>query len=446
MCAAPGRCRRTRAVQVKFLRRPPFIRPYTWSYGKLTALSSPPPRDGIARTNAIFTFLMGALPTLGGSAIAIMLIASFVWEIISLACGRFPFRMTRQDRLLAWTFTAFAALIVLTALLGQNVSEAPRSLLWLLTFLVPWVLIPRLRASPGVDYLGLYTLGAATGAIAGCVVAFVQLAVFESRPEGGAGNADVFAMMSLCLMGLGGLNVASPVGARRWLGTTAIVAGATATVLSLTRGVAIMVLPMIVLLAMYAPLRRQSLRRQLSILLLTLAAALLAIYLTRSAIFLRWDQTLQEFQSVLDDGTSSNVGERLRIWKAAVEAIHGSPIWGYGIQNRMDVLLPWLRLDGHPVHMFSHPHNGFLSSMLDGGIIALAALIAVLSLPVVLAWQAPKGRNYRARLFGTLCVTGAYVSCGMTQIMFKHDIMDAFFVFFATMAVASIPEDKTKKQ
>ena len=386
---------------------------------------------------------MGALPAVGGSAISVMLIASFVWEIISLARGRYPFRMTRRDCLLAWTFSAFAALIVLTALIGQHPERAPRSLLWLVTFLVPWVLIPRLRASPGVDYLGLYILGAATGAIAAFVIAFMQLTVAGVRPEGGAGNSDVFAIMSLCLMGLGGLNAASPLGARRWLGIAAIFAGGMAVLLSLTRGVAIVALPMIALLAVYAiGARRSSLRFRT--ILPMLAIAVLALYAARHTLDLRWDITLTEFKLLQDGGVTSSIGERVRLWKAALEMIHNSPVWGYGIQNRMDVVASFLRLNGEFTRNYSHAHNGFLSFALDGGVPVMVALVAVLAIPVVVAWRARSDRSHRIRLFAACAVSGAYALCGMSQILFKHDIMDCFFVFFAVLVAASIPDDSAE--
>lgn len=402
------------------------------------------PRDGIARNNAIATFLMGALPAVGGSVISIMIHTFVVWAIISLSLKRFEFRMTRGDRMLAWTFTAFAALIVATALIGKNPTQAPRSTLWLITFLAPWVMIPRLRASPGVNYLLFYVTGAAVGAIGACALAFVQLTAVGIRPEGGAGNADVFGIISLCLMGLGGLNIASSSTKRRVLGVAAAVAGGLAVILSLTRGVAMSALPIIAILMAFAPSAWRSILLRPAVLLILVVAGL-ALFGVHHSLDQRWLQTSQEFQLVLNDQHLGSVGERLRLWKAAVEAISQSPIWGYGIQNRMTTLLPMLRLGNTYIYNFTHAHNGFLSFALDGGIFVVAALIAVVWVPVTIAWHAPRDTNYHTRLFATVAVSGTYVLCGMTQIMFKHDIMDSFFVFFAILIAASIPEDTAEQ-
>jgi len=413
-------------------------------YEKLKACFALLPHNGIDRNNTIAVFLMGALPAVGGSVVSAMLYLFIVWGAISLALRRFEFRLTRSDRMLAWTFTSFAILIAATALTGKHPSEAPPSLAWLLPFLAPWTVIPRLRASPGVNYLNVFIIGAAFGAIAAAIVAFVQLITTGIRPEAGAGNAAVFAIMSLCLMGLGGLNMTASSDWRRRLAIVAIIIGGLAVVLSMTRGVVLVVLPMLVLLAMFAPTAWRSIIWRPSTLLVFCGAGL-TLYLVQKTMDLRWQQTFEELQFILADQASSSVGERFRLWKAALDAISQSPIWGYGIQNRMDTLIPILKSDGQSIYDFSHAHNGFLSFALDGGVFVLAAVVAVLCAPVVLAWQAPPDSHYRVRLFAALAVTGTYALCGLTQIMFKHDIMDSFFIFFSILVATSIPEDPAKQ-
>lgn len=388
---------------------------------------------------------MGALPAVGGSAISVLLYTFFVWAIMSLALGRFSFRMTRSDRLLAWTFTIFVAVIIFTALIGDEPFRAPLSFVWLLAFLSPWAIISRLRASPSVDYLRPYITGAATGAVAACLVALVQLSLFDIRPEAAAGNPAVFGMMSLMLMGLGGLKIGSPSRTAMLFGAVAIGAGVGAVLLSLTRGALLVCIPVLMLLVAFAPRSVRPLARHPATLLALVAAAVM-LYLVQDMIDQRWQQTAQEINLVLQNKHTSSVGERLRLWYAAQEAISQSPIWGYGIQNRMDALRPTLTMDGNLVHGFTHAHNGFLTFALDGGVLALSAVIAVLLVPVCIAWNAPRDANYRLRLFAALIVTSSYALCGMTQIMFKHDIMDSFFVFFSMLIAVSIPDKATESQ
>ncbi|KQZ16223.1 hypothetical protein ASD50_10205 [Mesorhizobium sp. Root552] len=397
------------------------------------------PKNGIDRNNVISIFLMGALPAVGGSVISVMLYSFFVWAVASLALRRFEFRMIRSDRILASTFTVFAALILLTALIAPNRSEIPHSIIWLLAFLAPWVVIPRLRSSKGIDLLSPYLVGAAVGAVIAAFVALVQSGMLGLRSEGGAGNPAVFSIMSLCLMGIGGLNIASTSRARQIMAIAAVVGGTVALVMSLTRGVAIAILPVFVLLLMFESARwRSILIRPISLAILT--AATIAFYSVERILDRRWDQTVREFHGILmGKQTTKGIGERLRLWEAGRDAFLDSPFWGHGIQNRMASLVPELSKDDLPIRGFTHAHNGFLSFAIDGGILTLTALIAVLCVPVFIAWRAPRDSNYRTRLFLALIVSTSYAASGMTQIMFKHDIMDAFFVFCAILIAASIP-------
>lgn len=410
-------------------------------HGYVRQLFGTLPRDGIDRNNMIAVFLMGALPAVGGTTISVILYASLVWAIPSLALGRFEFRLTRSDRMLAWAFTIFAVAIVVTALAGDRPQLAPRKLVWLLGFLSPWVVIPRLRAGSGGNYLVPYVTGAAVGAIAAAVMAFVQLTAFGIRAEGGAGNPNVFAVMSLCLMGLGALNLGGRSNRRIILGLGALLFGSLAVFFSLTRGAALIVPFMILLAVAYTPGFWRSIRSWRIVL-----SACVAIGLVILGAYLAWDWrgdvTIRELEKTIHGDFGNSIGERLRLWSAAVEAIVRSPIWGFGIQNRMDVLRPQ---DGTAILFpFSHPHNGFLTFALDGGILGLAGLVAMLSAPIALALRAPHDENRRLRLFMAIAVTGAYVSCGMTQIMFNQDVMDSFFILFATVLAASVPDSATQ--
>jgi O-antigen ligase len=242
-------------------------------------------------------------------------------------------------------------------------------------------------------------------------------------------------------MGIGGLNIASASKRRQFLAICAVIAGMVAVVMSLTRGVGLAIFPILVLLAIFAPARWRSIAvRPVSLLVFTAAA--IALYHVQRMLDVRWNQTVREFHRILTgQQATENIGERLRLWNAGWDAFLNSPIWGYGIQNRMASLVPELSKDGLPIRGFTHAHNGFLSFALDGGILTLAALLAVLCVPVFIAWRAPRDVNYKTRLFVALIVSIAYVAAGMTQIMFKHDIMDAFFVFCAVLIAASIPAD-----
>jgi O-antigen ligase len=143
----------------------------------------------------------------------------------------------------------------------------------------------------------------------------------------------------------------------------------------------------------------------------------------------------------LDSETGvQSVDVRMDMWRGGWQAFLDSPWIGYGIQNGMDALRAHLSADVAGEIVFTHAHNGFLTFALDGGIVLLGSVIAMLVMPVVIAWRAPRDENHRKRLFLALLVSSVYALCGMTQIMFRHDIMDSFFIFNAIVIAASVPE------
>jgi O-antigen ligase len=391
------------------------------------------------RNNAIFVFLMGALPAIAGSAISFLLGTAFVWGLVSLALRRFEFRLTRGDLVICWTFTAFAALILATALIGTNRANIPASTYWLLAFLSPWVVIPRMRSSPDVDYLNHFIVGAGFGAIGGMLVGFVESVGFGHRPAGGAGNAAVYAMMCLCLAIVAGLNINHPERRLRYLAVAGVAAGLVAVVLSLTRGVAMAAPPALLLLLAYAP-RAWRFSTRFAIVILALVVA--ALYAPADLLQLRALETIHEVERVLAGGSSENIGERLRLWAAGVKAIADSPIIGHGIQNRMLRVEEYLVGDGLPIMGFTHAHNAFISFMLDGGVLVLAGLLCMIAAPTYVAWSAAYGPNSRKRVFLAAEVALIYSLCGLSQIMFKHDIMDSFFIFVAILIAVSVREQR----
>lgn len=397
---------------------------------------------GIGRNNALALMLMAALPALIGSAVSVLLGVFFAWAIISLVLGRFPWRLTRSDRFAATVFTIFAAAIVATALMGANRELIFGAAYWLLPFLSLWVIIPRVRASPEVDNLGAYITGAAFGAIAAFIVAVLQVAITGGRPEAGSGNAAVFAMMSMQLALIAGLNIDHPDKRLARLAAIATFLGMGAAMLSLTRGVALAALPLLVLLFLYAP--RAWLRRRWIVATALVAILSVGLFFGAKLFSGRLDQTIQELTLVLMGEHSKNVGERLRLWTAGLEVVVNAPVWGYGIQNRMETIAGILARDGLPVRDFTHPHNGFLTVAVDSGLVGLAALVALLATPVVIAWRAPRDDRYRKRLHIALFLSLGYALCGMTQIMFNHDIMDSFFIFTTIVIAASIPDASSK--
>ncbi len=386
---------------------------------------------------------MAALPPVAGSAISVLLVAFFVWAVLSLALKRFPFRMNGTDRALAWAFTAFPAVILLTGLLGAHPAGVFAKMVACLPFLSLWVLIPRLRVSPRVDYLSVYICGAACGSMAGALVAVGQWLHRAHEAEGGMGNSAVFAIISLCLAGISALNMKSPNAFYERMSWIGLGCGLLASALAMTRGV-LLAFPIVLFVCfVFAP------RRWIA--LITPVRAICLVAILGIGYFVAGAQIAEKLASIesatgkfrQSQGVTS-LDIRVSLWQGGLRALAQSPFLGYGVQNRMEAVAANIPGAGGELALrFSHAHNGFLSVALDGGILGLAAVIGVLAMPIVIAMAAPKDGDYKRRLFLAILVSAVYVIAGMTQIMFRHDIMDSFFIFNAVLIAASIPFGKT---
>src|SRR5690606_16919239 len=126
-----------------------------------------------------------------------------------------------------------------------------RATIWLLPYLALWFVLPRMRAQPDPGFLSVYVLGATVGCIGAAAFALFDIAVLEQRPAGGAGNSAVFANMALFLTGFAGLAITDAGRWPRFLAYVGVVCGSLAVILSQTRGVAIALVPVLLLLLIY---------------------------------------------------------------------------------------------------------------------------------------------------------------------------------------------------
>ncbi|PZO78526.1 MAG: hypothetical protein DI629_11840 [Mesorhizobium amorphae] len=404
----------------------------------------PLPPTLFARNNAMAVALMTALPAVGGSAVSMLLALYFGWGIICVALGRFPLLLTPTDRIAVGAFSAYWLLILVTALFQPDPLDGLRIAAQLLPFLSLWVMIPRLRASPEVDYLSFMAAGAAIGAISATALGLWQVAQGAARPEAMAGNAGVYAILCLGLGALSAVNIDSPIAKRRWLAFAGIIAGGIGMTISLTRGVWLAALPIAVLMVLYAPRRWAQFRPATILGILALALAATVMFAGQFLLDL-FHQTVTAFQTMALGDFTSSPGQRVRMWIAAAEAFGESPLWGYGIQNRMDVVIGHYPLNAPHVVPYSHAHNGFFSAAIDGGVLVLTALVAVLAAPVLVAARHRREPDGRRRLFAAWMLVLTVALCGLTQIMFKHDILDAFFVYTTAVIAASVPVASGRK-
>jgi O-antigen ligase len=265
-----------------------------------------------------------------------------------------------------------------------------------------------------------------------------QGVILRTRAEGGAGNALPFALICALFSVLALLNLLSEVKWRKIVGFIGFVAGFVCLLLSQSRGMLPATVLAIALFAMFFPATIKPWLNIKGALILAVVAVIIVWFGISSADRIR--DTIAYMTSENATATDTSYSVRMDLWKYGLELVQQNPVFGYGVQNRR-VLIEQTGLQ------FTHFHNGFLTAMVDSGIVGFLSLVALLCAPLLAAINATRDDFYRQRLFVAIVLTATYVVGGMTNFIFGHDIYDSIFLWSALVIFVTLPvttEENTK--
>lgn len=352
-------------------------------------LGAPPPPPA---PSAITRGLLGLL--LAGTALSPLntKLAGAAWLLLLLLAlwlGAGPSRPRpagAQAAATAWLLSCLAAMALWTGLSWvwdepccKLTADLGSGLRLLLAATATWV-VARHRAA----FAGRWLPGAAAAA---CVFALVlALSLDRDRLPSHPIPWAVAVSFLVCLLWPHALDGrASPRGRAVWAFSAGC--GIAAVLASQSRG-AYAVLPWVLLLAALALRRRHRLLRPRS---MGIAAVLLASALAAAISLpgdpLRVRRAWQEVDlAVSSSDYNSSLGARVFLFQMAWNGIHESPWIGLGATERLqrirhagEQLPPEQRERLTHVRQLGHAHNQYLHNALDGGLLGLAGLLALLA-------------------------------------------------------------------
>ncbi|MEK1886814.1 MAG: O-antigen ligase family protein [Phyllobacterium sp.] len=393
---------------------------------------------GIDRNNRIFTFLFALFPGLLASGTSVTLVFAFLWAVISLAFKRFPFRMTPAEKIVAWCVTFYVLVTVVSVVVHSNLGVGVTYILKMVPFLAVWAVLPRLHAGVSGRLIPFLIAGAGIGMIGALVFSIVQIAFFSDRAEGGAGNAAVFGLFTVLFGSISLLNAHSDSKTERVIAILGFACGMVCAFLSGTRS-AWLVMP-VNFAVLYWYLRGQSLPS------LTNAAKVVGTVLIVAVIAVASLKVTERYHALESDFThldqsQDNVNSlkaRLMLWSAGAKVFLQSPLIGHGPQNRMSTVNEALNLPPEKQMTFTHVHNGFLNAAVDGGILGILGVLALLVAPIVGARKKGPGPGRDLATAIALLLLSSYLITGMFGIMFGHDATDAVFTYL-TILICWLP-------
>ena len=207
-----------------------------------------------------------------------------------------------------------------------------------------------------------------------------------------------------------------------------------AVVLTLTRGIWIAVFIAVIFVVIVNPTKVNAGYKMLLVLGVMLFS-LIAYVLPQTGVQLRIDAAVDNVPSYFNaGGVSSSGGARLEMWKAAYYVVSDNWIFGVGEDNfkiHMNGLVEEGKIDPF-VGQFSHAHNEYLSTLVEQGVIGLAALIIVFVVPAKALIRNIWRSSYEVSVVSMVGVLLSVLFMGfsLTSGVFDHQVGA---LFYATM-------------
>jgi O-antigen ligase len=179
---------------------------------------------------------------------------------------------------------------------------------------------------------------------------------------------------------------------RRWLAVPMIICTLGVPLLTQTRSGLLLALCLGTLVWLLLPNKR------IKVLLYGAAAALvfIGVVVSNSALWSRSDQTLAEIEHYVseDNVAMTSTTTRIELWRFAGKMFAAHPLIGIGNHRFQAELVTYQAAGETPsdLAMYTHPHNEFLKSAAEGGIIGVLALLLLYFVPL----DAARRRYFRA--------------------------------------------------
>lgn len=340
-----------------------------------------------------------------------------------------------EDRLLCWLLLAvFTANTLAVTWHGDDLKYLDQGTRYLL-------IIPIVYGLRQIHlYRGWIVTGLALGSVGAAAVAWWQVNLLDiQRATGYVTSAIPFSDISLtmafwCLVAAAWLAIRSrPLMA--FLCLLAGLAGCYAMIAAATRG-SLIAIPIMIVLAMIALVRRVHLRPLLVGGALALAAITVALTLLPAGKLAdgRYSAALIEWQKYTQQGEVANntVGPRLEAWRAALISIPERPFLGWGhpeYEAHLDKLISAGEVDPF-IATLANTHNNFLEVWLHQGSLGLLALVALL---VASFWFFARRLRSPDLTVRALACCGAslpasFAAYGMTQVILGRNNGVTFFL------------------
>jgi O-antigen ligase len=403
----------------------------------------------------LFPTSITVLPVVHGVIFLVVLL--FATGFYLSAKGR-SWKTTREEKQFYFAISFMVLVVMLVTPFSSLAEMADKNLgkfIFLLMAIPVYHYFRASRIHSSALWYGL-VLGAGISAVTG-----IYDLVFDNYRQGYIGRASgathpiIFGDLALLigvlpLVGMGWFYSRS-----RWqvvLPLAAMCLGILASILSASRGgwVAIPVFAAVLIWA-----SREQISRKLQVLGVgALLAILVAGYLIpQTGMRQKIQMTVENIQDyaeseVNDSRRATSIGSRFEMWQASWQIFLQHPLKGvgWGGYRQHAQLLVDEGLRNPSAASYPHPHNQFLSAMVNGGIVGIIAVVLLFYLPARIffrAFQSPgQSDEVRRMALAGLLLMVVFAIFNLSESFLERSRTVAFFIFYLAIFMAGIREDK----
>ncbi|MFB9983406.1 O-antigen ligase family protein [Mesorhizobium kowhaii] len=354
-------------------------------------------------------------------------------SVVLIATGKRRFNIDRPMIWLTVAIYAYCAANLMASIVNNSFARDAPHLIPLVTFLFFPISYSTWSITQKTTLARIIVLSSMAACFVALLMAVIQQYWIGVRAEGGAGNPIVFATVVclavvVCVAGaLSGIERArNPLFYAALAGTIAIIYSGSRIV-----WLALLIAGIAVLLINHQRLRG---RNAVRVLLLLTAVGIVIAAFGFQAISGRVDFLRSDWDALgTHDNYDTSLGIRVALWEIGLRAFHDMPVFGHGAGASQLLIKQGFHDQFAMDTGFSHFHNGFLTALVQAGILGAVTLAAIFVVAAGNAAWVLRNSSDPVERFGAtmiVIVVITYLTAGMTGILIGHDILDSVLMVF----------------
>lgn len=396
------------------------------------------------KVRRVFFIVVAISPAIYGYITIVSVVLAAVGGLIDWVRRRSIVNIAKHDWILI--LPGFLYFIILTlSLIRSDFEVADLSYLDRpAIFLVLIFLIVHFRVYQ-CDYFFIFIKYIPVGAVLLIPYFYYDVWYLQIRLEAGARNAIPLGIISLIFSQISLLNLLSDSKRQQIWGVFGFLIYSLAILYSQTRSVQIVFVPCFLFTVW-------TLRKHISSKVkFTFAASIIII----AVLFSMSDNGQKRFQLLTSSIYNIVAGEmisdvsvslRLQLLKKGWCISQSELAFGYGLSNRRDLLNGPMQnapeklktCYGAPHTYFNHFHNGYLTALIDAGILGAITILFLIGSPIVFLIASSRNEYQTHRSVMAVSLVAAYGTESLVGQPFGGDLLDAFYVIICLLLALSV--------